>query len=135
MASSLTNAGQTAALFGSSTPNGALANTATKLKLYDSSSTPSKNGSGFTEVANGNGYTTGGIAISRSDFSNALDSGDQKLTLADKVWTATGPISNIAGAYLTDASDVVLAWFERGGTVSLVASDTLTVTGCAVKLT
>lgn len=135
MASSLTNAGQTAALFGTSTPNGALANLATKLKLYDSTSTPNKNGTGFNEVANGNGYTTGGIAISRSDFSNALDSGDQKITLADKVWTATGPINNIAGAYLTDASNNVLAWFERGSAANLVATDTLTVTGCGIKLT
>jgi len=127
MASSLTNLGQTDALYGTATPNGSIANLGTKLKLYDSSSTPAKDGTGFVETANGNGYTTGGLAISRSDWTNALVTGNQQITLGDKVWTATGSIPNVAGAYLTDASDNVLAWWERGSPVSLVSGDTITI--------
>jgi hypothetical protein len=118
-----TSKGLEYALHGTAAPNGAIANLGTKLKLYTSASTPAADGTGFTEVANGNGYTTGGKALSRSNYTFAFSAPNATIVIADQTWTASGPISNVAGAYLTDASDNVLAWFPRGSTASIDSPD------------
>ena len=133
-ASALTNLGQTYALYGTSTPNGGISNLVTHVKLYTGASTPNVNGTGFTEVANGNGYTTGGIAISRSSWTNSLVSGNQTLLLADQTWTATGSIANIAGAYLTDGSGNVVAWFDVGYITNLPTGNVLVATECTITI-
>lgn len=138
MSNSLTQKGQDYALYGDGSPgsDGGLARLAAFVKLYDSSSTPNKNGTGFNEVANGNGYTTGGIAISLSDWTLGSNGSDRKITLANKVWTASGgQILNVAGAYLTDASGNVLGWWERSPAATLNPGDTLTLSGLTVGLT
>lgn len=136
MANSLTNKGQEYMLHGTATPNGSLSNLGTKLKLYDGTSTPNKNGTGFVEVANGNGYTTGGIAISRADFTLSLVSLNNQIVIANKVVTAAGgSIPNILGAYLTDASNLVLAWWERTSAITLGSGDTLTLDTLTIRLT
>lgn len=136
MANSLTNKGQEYMLYGTATPNGSLANLGTKLKLYNSSSTPNINGTGFTEVSNGNGYTTGGQALVRADYTLGTSGSNKQITIADKTWTASGgSIANIGGAYLTDASDNVLAWWERASALTLASGDSLTLTGLIVRLT
>lgn len=136
MSNSLTQAGQACMLLGAATPNGGLANTAAFLRLFLNTSIPNKDPGSATwnEVPNGNGYAA--IAITRSSWSQAVDvDGNQKLTLATQVITATGPINNVEGAYLTDSFGNVLAWFDRGSAVNLVAGDTITVTGLYVKIT
>lgn len=136
MANSFTNKGQEYMLHGTATPNGALSNLGTKLKLYDNTSTPAKDGTGFVEVANGNGYVTGGIAITRADYTLSLDTGNQKIVIANKVFTASGgSISNIAGAYLTDAANAPLAWWERTSSITIGAGDTLTLDTLTLKIT
>ena len=128
MASSYTRAGQTIALFGNSTPNGGIANLATKMKLMDSTSVPAKDGTGFVEIVGGNGYTTGGLTINRSDWTSALDGQNIKLTLATQSWTASGgPVpatgpDGISGAWIEDASGNVLAWMEVAFT-TLISGD------------
>ncbi len=135
MANSLTYAGQDAAFYGG-TGDGGFARTATKLKLYTSASTPAKDGTGFTEVANGNGYLTNGIAITRSDWTAETDSLNRRIRLANKVWTASGgSIANIAGAYVTDAADNVLAWFERSSPITIASGDTFTADTLFIKPT
>jgi hypothetical protein len=131
----LTNLGQTDMLYGTATPNGGLANLGTKLKLYDTSSTPNVNGTGFTETVNGNGYTTGGFALTRSDYTNSLVGGNQQIVIGNKVVTATGTIPTVAGAFLTDASDAVLCWWDRGSAVTLNSGDTLTLNALTIGLT
>lgn len=102
------------ALKGTGTPNGGIANLATAVKLYASSSTPAKDGTGFTEVSNGNGYTTGGNAITTSNWTFTNDGTNGNLQLADQTWTASGGnIANVLGAYITDTSGNVLAWWPR----------------------
>ncbi len=108
----------------------------TKLKLYDNTSVPVKAGTGFVEVANGNGYTTGGVAITRANYTMSLDTGDEKVVIDDQVFTASGgSISNVAGAYLTDASNNVLAWWERTSAITLASGDTLTLDDLTLKIT
>lgn len=135
MANSLTYAGQDAAFYGG-VSDGSFARTATKLKLYASSSTPAKDGTGFTEVSNGNGYVTGGIAITRANWTAETDSLNRRIRLADQTWTASGgSIANIGGAYVTDAADAVLAWWERSTPITIASGDTFTADDLYIKPT
>lgn len=135
MANSLTYAGQDAMIHGGAS-DGGFTRTATKLKLYSSTSTPAKDGTGFVEVGAGNGYATGGLAISRADWTNETDSGNRRVRLANKVWTAAGgSIPNIAGVYVTDADDNVLGWWERASPITIASGDTFTAQDLYVKPT
>ena len=135
MAAKLTNKGQEYLLHGTATPNGGLTNLATAVRLYDNTSVPNKNGSGFVQVASGNGYPVGGTLITRASWALALNLGDQRITLADIVLTASGGnIPNIAGAYFVDAGGLVLAWWERGSSLTLGPGETLTLDDLSVKL-
>lgn len=128
MASSMANKGQEYMLMGTTTPNGGIANLATALRLYDSTSTPNKNGTGFNQLAGGNGYTTGGVAITRSNWTLGFNGADRTMVLNDITFTATGgSLVNIAGAYLVDGSNNVLAWWERASPVTLTVGQPLTL--------
>lgn len=136
MTNSFTNKGQEYMLLGTATPNGAIANMGTKLKLYDNTSVPAKDGTGFVEVASGFGYTTGGVAVSRSDYTMSLSGGNEQIVITNKVFTASGgSIANIAGAYLTDAANNPLAWWERTSSITIAAGDTITLDTLTLKIT
>jgi len=135
MASSLTFKGEEMMLLGTGS-DGAFARVGTAVRLFVSStSSPSKSGTEgveFIEVANGNGYTTGGNSIVLGDWSYV--DAPSRLTLADQVWTASGgSISDIGGAYIVDASDVVLAWFERSSPLTLDDGDSLTLDDLTIR--
>ena len=142
MANSLTNYGQEVALFddrnravGSTSNNGGIAQLGTSLRLYDSTSTPAVDGSGFVEVTSGNGYSTGGITITTVDYNLAISSGSAQVVITDQTWTAAGgDISNINGAYLTDNSGNVLAWWERSSATTLTDGDTLIADDLTIRL-
>lgn len=127
MSNSLTNMGQQVALLGTATPNGGIANLATKLKLMSGSSTPAVDGTGFVEVAAGNGYPSGGWAITRGSWSGGLIGSNYAITLADQAVVASGGnIPNVAGAYITDVSGNVLAWWERSAS-TITPGDDVTI--------
>ena len=143
---SLTFFGMQAALLGTNVVAGsAIANIAQSLRLYTSASSPSKlAGTGsyagsvyFTEVANGNGYATGGVIINSNSWTFSNDGTNGLLTLANQTWTASGgSIVNIAGAYIADGSGNVLGWFERtAGTVTIASGDQLVASSLIVQLT
>ena len=106
-----------------------LAQAITAIKLFDGTSVPVKAGTGFNEVAPGSGYTTGGLAVAKADWTGDRTNfgGNANITLADKSWTATGvfPLGGgtVKGAYLTDTGDRVIAWWERTTGVTLQTSD------------
>ena len=134
MANALTNKGQELALMGTATPNGGIANLATAVKLFAAGSTPNKNGTGFNEVASGNGYPVGGFLITRANWVLLLLSGDQAIRLNDILVTAVGgPIANILGAYIVDAGGNVLGWWERATSVTLAPGDDLLLDDLTVK--
>ena len=136
MAGSLTQLGQKYMLMGNAGgTDGAFARLATKVKLYASSSTPNKApGSATWNEVTGSGYTAGGLAITPSSWTLALDGANYKITLADQVWTASGAIANIQGAYITDAADGVMAWFDRSTPITLASGDVYTATGNIIEL-
>lgn len=112
---------------------GGFSKVAARLKLYTSASTPSKSVglAAFTE-ASGGGYAAKTIA--EGDWTASLSSGNYQIQLADQTWTATGgSIANVAGAYITDASGNVMAWFERGSTVTINDGEDITADDLIVR--
>ena len=142
MANSLTNYGQQVALFsdksrsvGAVTNAGGVANLGTNLKLYTSASTPNVDGTGFTEVANGNGYVTGGKALTTSSFTLSIVTSAAQVQIADQTWTASGgSIATIGGVYLTDSSGNTLAWWERSTALTLASGDSMVADDLTVRL-
>lgn len=82
----------------------------------------------ITEIANGNGYTTGGNSCTVTSATQSA--GTYTFTLGNPaVWTATGAISNIQYAVLTDTTTGTnVAYWDYGAPVSLASGDTFTFT-------
>lgn len=104
----------------------------------------------LTEIAAGNGYTAGGISLTKNstDFDTLTedDSGDKGLVqLKDIVWTASGgtlPASGNGARYaiLTDdnatqGSRLVLAWWDLVSDRSVSSGQPLTLQNCELDLT
>lgn len=85
----------------------------------------------ITQVANGNGYTTGGISV--GTITGAQTSGTFKLTGGtDPVWTASSAGFTARYAVLyndtpTSPTDPLIGWWDYGSSVTLAAGETFTV--------
>lgn len=82
----------------------------------------------ITQIANGNGYTTGGAAVTTT--SSAQTSGTYKLVLADVTFTATGAMGPFQYVVLyndTATNKELIAWWDRGSALTLANGDTFTV--------
>jgi hypothetical protein len=131
MANSLTHKAEEYMLTGNGA-DGSFARLATAVRLYTGASIPKKDGTGFTEVANGNGYVSGGKAIAIGNWTYELAL--SRIVLDDQTWLASGgSIQNIAGAYIVDGSGNVLAWWERS-LLTLAPGDSLKLDDLFVKL-
>ncbi len=85
--------------------------------------------SNITQIANGNGYTTGGTTATTS--SSAQSSGTYKLVLADVVFTATGSMGPFRYAVLyndTATNKELIGWYDYGSAITLAnVGETFTV--------
>lgn len=104
----------------------------------------------LTEIASGNGYTTGGYQLSRNstDF-DALTENDTndrgEIQVKDVVWTASGgsiPTSGNGARYAvllddnaTIANREVLAYWDLTSDRSVSDGQTLTLQNCELRLT
>ena len=85
----------------------------------------------ITQIANGNGYTTGGTQASQS--SSAQSSGTYKLVLADVVFTASGgSMGTFRYAVLyndtpSSPADPLISYWDYGSSVTLLTGETFTV--------
>ena len=133
MANTLTNWGEEVMLIGDGA-DGGIARIASDIRLYLNTSVPAKDGTGFNEIPNGNGYVTGGEAVVLGNWALSLAGDVNQIVLTtDPSWTASGgPISNIAGAYLTDGTDP-MAWWERTA-LTLAIGETLTLDDVTIRL-
>lgn len=83
-----------------------------------------------TELANGGGYTTGGLASAMSDSST---SGTEKVLATNVTWTGSGggmgPFRYVTIYNVTTASPLkpLVCWFDYGSSISLNSGDTFTV--------
>ena len=85
----------------------------------------------ITEIAAGNGYSTGGAAVAIA--SSTQSSGLYKLlpAAATVVWTATGTVGPFRYVVLynsTAAAGNLLGWYDNGSNVTMNSGDTFTVT-------
>ena len=82
----------------------------------------------ITEVANGNGYTTGGNATSTT--SSSQTGGTYKLVLTSpSVWTASGAGFTFRYAVLTDSTTGTnVGYWDYGSSQAVAAGETITVT-------
>jgi hypothetical protein len=83
----------------------------------------------ITQIANGNGYTTGGTATTPT-LSNS--SGTEKLVCTDVVFTASGSLGPFRYAVLyndtpTSPADPLIGWWDYGSALTLAAAETFTV--------
>ena len=87
----------------------------------------------ITEVANGNGYTTGGSAA--STVSSSQTGGTFKLVLnSPSTWTATGAGFSFQYAVLVDTTTSTnVAYWDYGSSQTVAAGETVTVTLDAVN--
>ncbi len=104
----------------------------------------------LTEIAAGNGYTAGGISLTKNstdfDVLTEDDSGDLgKVQIKDLTWTASGGSLPASGngarwAVLTDdnatqGSRIVLAWWDLVSDRSVSVGQPLTLQDCELRLT
>lgn len=104
----------------------------------------------LTEIANGNGYTTGGISVARNttDFDSRTenDTDDRaEFQLKDIVWTASGgdlPVSGNGARYAvllddnaTVANREVLAWWDLTSDRTVSTGQTLTLQNLELRAT
>jgi hypothetical protein len=82
----------------------------------------------ITEVANGNGYTTGGNAATVTSASQT--GGTFTLVLASPaVWTASGAGFSFRYAILTDSTTSTnVAYWDYGASQAVASGETVTVT-------
>lgn len=84
--------------------------------------------SDVTQVANGNGYTTGGTAVGSTAYSQS--SGVGTLSGSDVVFTASGSLGPFRYAVLyndTAASDQLIGYWDYGSAITLASGETFTV--------
>jgi len=147
--SGVTNRGKFLALEAYFRNTGAPTNFYVALVTSATAPTPDTNTlSDLTEIAAGNGYTSGGYSLNRdaTDFDTLTedDSGDlAKIQLKDIVWTASGgsiPASGSGARYavlLTDevtvANRQVVAYWDLSSSRTVSSGQSLTVRDCEIR--
>jgi hypothetical protein len=83
----------------------------------------------ITQIANGNGYTTGGTQATQS--SSAQTSGTYKLVLDDVTFTASGgsigPFRYVVLYNDSAAADELIGWYDYGASLTVTSGNSFTV--------
>ncbi|WP_441235657.1 hypothetical protein [Bradyrhizobium sp. 930_D9_N1_4] len=102
------------------------------LKVVLTNSAPSASNTvlaNITQIANGNGYTTGGATSAQ--VSSAQTSGTYKLVLTDVTWTASGgsigPFRYVVLYNDTAASDQLIGYYDYGTNITITDGNSFVV--------
>ena len=82
----------------------------------------------ITQIANGNGYTTGGSTVGSTGYTQT--SGTAKLVGNDVVFTATGSLGPYRYSILyndTATNDELIGWWDKGASETLASGEQHTV--------
>lgn len=84
------------------------------IRLYANNVIPNENSTvaTFTEVANGLGYTTGGISLTPGSWS-IIAGNPSEAEHTEVTWTFSGAAGNVFGYYVTRDGGGELMWAER----------------------
>lgn len=82
-----------------------------------------------SEVANGNGYTTGGIALTGLAISQDNVNNRARATWSNGIITASGGALEAAGAiiYIDDTDDYILEYIDFGGNQTILDGQSATI--------
>lgn len=83
----------------------------------------------ITQIANGNGYVTGGLTVTQTSSSQV--GGIYKLVVADGTWVATGgsigPFQYVAMYNDTAINDDLIGWWNYGTPLTITVGNSFTV--------
>ena len=131
------NRGILTGLAGVAASEGGIAHIATQLGLFNTTAVRDRNPQLNTIPANpplGGGYA-GDIAITSANWTFSVPATDGQIVLANQVFTATGnPMNDVLGAFIADADDNVLAWWERTTDIDLATNDTITADTLTIRI-
>lgn len=92
-----------------------------------------------TELANGNGYTTGGATVTGASLSNTT--GTESLVVGSTTFTSAtgsmGPFRYVVYYDATDTDNPLIGWYDYGSSITLngAAGETFVVTPGAALFT
>lgn len=108
-----------------------LASDTLKVALTNTGPTASTNTvlADITQIANGNGYTTGGTQATQS--SSSLDTSTYELVVADVVFTASGSVGPFRYTVFyndtpTSPADPLILYHDYGSSITLASGETFT---------
>jgi hypothetical protein len=117
-------------------PNGGVALATDALKVMLTNTVPVATNVQYSdisasELASGNGYTTGGATVTTT--SSTQSSGTYKFvgSVPNPTWTATGSMGPFRYAVIYDTTPTtksLIGWWDYGSSLTLVATNTFTVT-------
>lgn len=117
-------------------PNGAVNLGADTVKFLLTNTAPTSSNAVYgdisaNELANGNGYTTGGATASLTSSTQTAGTYKYIASLASPTWTATGsmgPFRYVAAYDSSASTKVLIGWWDYGSSLTLSATNTFTVT-------
>lgn len=122
--------------FAAAMPNGGVALATDTLKVMLTNTVPVATNVQYSdisasELASGNGYTTGGATVTTT--SSTQSSGTYKFvgSVPSPTWTATGSMGPFRYAVIYDTTPTtksLIGWWDYGSSLTLVATNTFTVT-------
>lgn len=124
--------------FGTTVTRGATTADTYKIMLTNTAPSASADttysGISANELANGNGYTTGGVTCTISSESQTSGTEKVVLSVSSPTWTASGSMGPFRYVVLYNSTQGgLVAWWDFGSSLTMAATDTFTVTFDAVN--
>lgn len=125
---------------GTAADEGGIAHIATDLGLFNNLATRDRDPTVETIVANpplGGGYVVPAdiIAITAATWTASVVGSNAQIVLTNQVFTSTpGTMNDVLGAYISDADDNVMAYWERSSAITLATNDTITADQLTIRI-